>query len=201
MGNTKADHIDELVDAVRRYAKRSSAGEVAALAASPTVVTSALAAVSNALVSVQKRSEAMTPESIGGPRPELVDAASATARLDAHTRKVHMKGLIGSEEVARRIGVKTRQSVHQRLKKGQLIGFDGARRGAMFPEEQFDERGRTLSGIAEVRALMPDGYTAWMWLTTPLAALGDVTPIDRLRVGAVDEVVLAARGEAQGDFT
>jgi len=201
MGNTKADHIDELVDAVRRYAKRSSAGEIAALAAAPAIVTSALAAVSNALESVHKHSEAATPESIGGPRPELVDAVSAKARLDALTRKVHVEGLIGSEEVARRIGVKTRQSVHQRLKKGQLIGFDGAKRGAMFPEGQFDERGRTLPGIVEVRELMPDGYTAWMWLTTPLAVLGDAIPIDRLREGAVEEVVLAARGEAQGDFT
>ena len=52
--------------------------------------------------------------------------------------------------MAERVGLKTRQSVHDWLKKGRIVGWRGARRGHVFPAAQLDERGRPLDGLDRV---------------------------------------------------
>ena len=64
-----------------------------------------------------------------------------------------------SDELASRVGLKTRQSVHDRLKKrGRIVGWQGARRGYVFPAGQLDERGRPLEGLDRLAGLLHDGY-------------------------------------------
>ena len=57
------------------------------------------------------------------------------------------ENLLTSEEFASRAGLKTRQSVHAWLKKGRIIGWQGAKRGYVLPDGQFDERGRLKGGV------------------------------------------------------
>ena len=52
--------------------------------------------------------------------------------------------------MAERVGLKTRQSVHDWLKKGRIVGWRGARRGHVFPAARLDERGRPLDGLDRV---------------------------------------------------
>jgi hypothetical protein len=103
-------------------------------------------------------------------------------------------------ELAARVGLKTRQSVHDWLKKGRIAGWRGAKRGYVFPADQFDERGRPLEGLDRVIALFGDGYAAWTWLTTELASLDGATPLGLLAGGEIDRVAQAAKGDRQGDF-
>jgi hypothetical protein len=198
MAQTKTENIDELTVLVRRAAKRLSAEAVAALVAHPTALTSALAATASTVAI--ERSEVGELETIGSSEPALVSRSEAGRRLAVRTKAQAERGLLSSDELAARAGLKTRQSVHDWLKKGRVIGWQGAKRGYVFPAGQLDGRGRPLRGIERVVARFPDGYAAWGWLITPLAALDGASPLSLLKQGRVEPVIAAAQGDAQGDF-
>ena len=108
--------------------------------------------------------------------------------------------LLTSDELAERLGLKTRQSVHDWLNKGRIVGWRGARRGHVFPAEQLDARGRPFDGLDRVARMFDDGYAAWVWLTTELSSLDGGKPLTLLAGGEIDRVVKAAEGDRQGDF-
>lgn len=144
------------------------------------------------------------PRTLGGLRHEpRLDEDRARAALDARTgaRWVPDGELLTSAQMAARIGLRGRQSVHHRLKRGTLVGFELGRRGSLFPAAQLDDHGRVLDGIDDVLVLIPDARWAWRWLTEPTVALDNDVPLERLRRGDRDAVVAAARGVAQGDFS
>ena len=97
-------------------------------------------------------------------------------------------------------GLKSRQTVHEWLKMGRVLGWQGAKRSFVFPIEQLDDRKRPLLGLNRVQQWFADGYVAWVWLTTPLAALDGARPLDRLRASDIDTVEASAKGNAHGDF-
>ena len=98
-----------------------------------------------------------------------------------------------SDELAARVGLKTRQSVHDWLKKGKIVGWRGAKRGYLFPAEQFDDRGRPVPGLDRVIGRFGDGYAAWVWLTTELASLDGATPLTLLADGEIERVAQARK--------
>ena len=143
---------------------------------------------------------------LGTPAAEPLSAADGEAWVQGRT--IHRpatddEDLLGAAAVADLVDVSV-QAVHARRARGALIGFRHGRRDVWFPRAQFDERGRTVPGLAEVLAVFDgDGYAAWCWLTAPSLALDEDRPLDRLwRAGrsAVPEVVAAAHGPLQGDF-
>ena len=108
--------------------------------------------------------------------------------------------VLSSNEVAARLGLKSRQSVHDWLHKGKIVGWQTARRGYMFPARQLDERNRPIEGLGDIVALFEDAYAAWFWLTTPRNALDGEEPLTVLARGQRDRVIDAAEGHLQGDF-
>ena len=140
---------------------------------------------------------------LGIPAAEPLSVADGEAWVEARTtrRPSGEDGdYAGAREVAELVGI-SRQAVQGRRMRGDMIGFFHGRRDALFPREQFDERGRVVPGIGGVLAVFDgDGWEAWSWLKRPCAALDGARPIDRLRDETVDEVVAAARGHRQGDF-
>ena len=182
----------------REAASRLSPAYVAALIAHPDGVRSALAVAADVLtLDDAGRSEI---ETIAGGEPRRVDAEEAARRLAARTQESEAETLLTSDELAARVGLKTRQSVHDWLKKGRIVGWRGARRGHVFPEGQLDERGRPFDGLDRVAGLFDDGYAAWVWLTTELSSLDGATPLTLLDGGEIDRVVKVAEGDRQGDF-
>ncbi len=183
---------------VRNAAARLTVRDIRILAAHPDAVLSALAVAARAL---PDDVEPEPIETIGFRRPPLaVSPAEARHWLEARTRAGEKEELLNSAELAARAGLKTRQSVHDWFKKGRLIAWSGAKRGHVFPAAQLDERGHPIKGLDRVQPLFADGYSAWFWLTTPLAALDGSTPLERLKRGEIDRVIAAAHGDAQGDF-
>ena len=108
--------------------------------------------------------------------------------------------VLNSSAVAARIGLKSRQAVHDRLRKGTIVGWQAAKRGYVFPNRQFDQRNRPIEGVTEIVALLGDAYEGWMWLTTPHSAFGGEEPLTWLAKGDRDRVVGAAHSYLQGDF-
>ena len=93
--------------------------------------------------------------------------------------------MLSSNEVAARLGLKSRQSVHDWLRKGKIVGWQTARRGYMFPARQLDERNRPIESLGDIVALFEGAYAAWFWLTTPRNALDGEEPLTVLAKGCV----------------
>ncbi len=100
-------------------------------------------------------------------------------------------GVLTPEAVAERLS-RTRQAVHQRQRKGQLLAVPGVR-GAVYPVWQFTEDG-VLPGIPEVLEALgstPPAMAVQFFLTGR-DTLGGERPLDVLRAGRVDDVRHAA---------
>ena len=102
-------------------AGRLSPAHVAALVAHPDAVRSALAVAADALSA--KHGERV--ETIGAGAPLLVGAEESDERLSARGVDGAPETLLTSDELAARAGLKTRQSVHDWLKKGKIVGWRG----------------------------------------------------------------------------
>ena len=139
-------------------------------------------------------------EAVGDTRGRLVPVAEARRRMAERAGPAIPEVLLSSDEIALRLGLKTRQSVHDWMRKGQLLGWQGARRGYVFPAGQLDDRDRPLDGLQRIGQLFGDAYAAWVWMTTPRAALDDECPLALLASGDVERAVEIAEGDLQGDF-
>ena len=189
---------DELERVLHAAAGRLSAAHVAALVAHPEAVCSALAAAADALTA--KDRERSRVDTIAGPASTTVDAGEVERRLAARMRGGAPEALLTSEELAARTGLRTRQSVHDWRRKGRIVGWQNARGGYVFPARQLDDRNRPLAGLDRVTGLFADGYSAWVWLTTPRPSLDGAEPLALLARGEIERVAEAAQGDRQGDF-
>ena len=188
----------ELEGLLHEAAGRLSPAHVAALIAHPDAVRSALAVAADMLTLDDEAGSGV--EVIGRAEPPRVGAEEAARRMEKSSHAGAPETLLTSDELAERVGLKTRQSVHDWLKKGRILGWRGARRGHVFPAGQLDARGRPLEGLDRVAGLFDDGYAAWVWLTTELSSLDGAKPLTLLSGGKIDRVVKAAEGDRQGDF-
>lgn len=197
MTQKKTLDVEVLTAIVQETAMDLSPHAVAALVAHPDAVRSALAVAADAL-SAKGADQGVSV--ITGTEPPLVGKSETRRRIAERTRMGKHGSLLTSEQFASRAGLKTRQSVHNWLKKGRIIGWQGAKRGHVFPAEQFDERGQLLKGLDRITPQFDDGYAAWQWLTAPLAALDGAEPLALLCKGRAALVEAAAKGNHQGDF-
>lgn len=189
---------NELEGMLHDAAGRLSPERVAALVAHPEAVRSALAAAADALTANDLERSGV--ETIAGPASATVEAGEAERRLAVRTRSGAPEDLLTSEDLAARTGLRTRQSVHDWRRKGRIVGWQNARRGYVFPAAQLDERNRPLAGLDRVSGMFADGYSAWVWLTTPRPSLDGADPLALLARGEVERVAEVARGDRQGDF-
>lgn len=199
MVRPRGEQLRELEGVLHETAGRLSPAHVAALVAHPDAVRSALAAAADVLTTEDVGRPAV--ETVAGAEPVLAGAEKAAERTAERTREGATETLLTSDDLAARVGLKTRQSVHDWLKRGRIVGWQGARRGYVFPADQLDERGRPLEGLDRMVGLFGDGYAAWVWLTTPLASLDGAMPLTLLAAGEIERVTQAAEGDRQGDFT
>ena len=131
MAGASGEKMCELEGVLHEAAGRLSPAHVAALVAHPDAVRSALAVAADVLTLDDGAGSGV--EIIAGAEPVCVGAEEAAGRLAVHTRESAPETLLTSDELAERVGIKTRQSVHDWLKKGWIVGWRGARRGHVFP--------------------------------------------------------------------
>lgn len=87
----------------------------------------------------------------------------------------------------------TRQAVDKRRLKGQLLGISLGKRGYLYPDWQFSG-GQVLPGLERVLAALKDcdPWTKLMFMKTGDVRLNGATPLKKLQLGAIEEVVEAA---------
>lgn len=186
---------DELTNLLAKTAKTLPDNARQALLANPQALRSALAAAASALTGNEA-----SIESIGSDDPAgLIDADDATRRIEARAVPARKQEFLSSEEMGERIGI-TRPTVHEWLRCGKIIGWQGARRGYLFPAAQLDKHGQPPAGLQRITALLGNEQAAWDWLTSELTLLDGDTALTRLRAGDVDEVEGAALSYREGAF-
>jgi hypothetical protein len=135
-------------------------------------------------------------------RPEVLDALRlrdplAPARLRGLRARERMLseegGTLTSAEMAAALGI-TRQAVDHRRRTGKLIGLNVGRRGYLYPAWQVGPRG-VLDGLPDVLAVMEDDdpWTHIIFMLGHNQWIDGERPLDALRRGETDQVVLAAR--------
>ncbi len=195
MARAERDQVQERFNAaVNKVSKDLSDTVLSALAEHPDALRAALAVAGDALSSRPDGVEVLRGKKSARVSPEV-----AERQIVARTRPDTETEVLTADEVARRIGLKTRQSVHDWLKK-KILGWQGAKRGYVFPAGQFDERGRPPAGLAEVMAITGGAFETWHWLICESPALDGASPLQCLRAGELERVLMAAEGAAQGDF-
>jgi hypothetical protein len=138
------------------------------------------------------------------PADDELEAAlrEARARGDARAAEV-LAGpdMLGADDFASLIGA-TRETVRQKLKRREVLGLQGAKRGVRYPAWQVTRDGGLLPGLPTLFELLGDSpWAVFRFLTQPSPALGGEAPKDRLRGGNVAEVLDVAEGHARGDFS
>lgn len=89
----------------------------------------------------------------------------------------------------------SRQAIDKRVKDGSLLAVPGPNSRRAYPTFQFNSDGSVVAGLRDVRQALPtrNPWAVLNFLVNPQDGLGGAKTIDRLRAGAVDEVVAAAR--------
>ena len=111
-------------------------------------------------------------------------------------------GSLSSEEVTRLLRI-SKTAVLKRLESGRLLAWREERlRAARFPRWQFDAHGQVLAGLEEVLGCLDQapGLDVWgkiLFFLQTKASLGDQRPLDLLRDGQVEAVLLAAQAYAE----
>lgn len=105
-------------------------------------------------------------------------------------------GMLSDAEFARQLGLKSRQTVHNYRDAGKIFALPKGARNFSYPAWQI-HRGALLPGLGEVlAALRPKRLSPLAqvnFFLTEAEALDDQRPLDRLRAGAVAEVVAHAQ--------
>ena len=202
MTSTASQNTEMLISVLRTAAADLNPNAVNALIAHPDAVRGALAATGAVLI------QNGVPETVRG-EIEIIGQMTEPKFSAEEARKIVEERtaafepdeeVLNSNEVAQRLGLKSRQSVHDWLRKGKILGWQTAKRGYLFPGRQFDQRNRPVEGLGEIVALFEYAEVAWDWLTTPVSALDDEEPLSMLAKGELERVIDAAEGYLQGDF-
>ena len=102
-------------------------------------------------------------------------------------------GCGNSEEIAEMLGV-SRQAINQRRQRGKLIGLSRGKGKNIYPLWQFTDTGKTLSGLEAVLEQLSevDPWTQVAFFLNPNLRLENKTPLEMLRIGEVEPVVISA---------
>ncbi|MFN7873636.1 MAG: antitoxin Xre/MbcA/ParS toxin-binding domain-containing protein, partial [Cyanobacteriota bacterium] len=167
----------------------------------------AQAALLQALTSVALR-EGPASAKADGPLAEWLGEPPANAaqlefealRRSFALRRQLLASTIGTAEVNELLAAGSRQTVHDRLRAGTLLGIldQGKWR---FPLWQFDADGPNgvIDGLAQVlQALQVSNLAKARWLQKPHPVFGGSTPLDLLRQGRLEDVLAEAGQVGRG---
>ncbi|MEO0802078.1 MAG: hypothetical protein AAFY57_07380 [Cyanobacteria bacterium J06642_2] len=189
----------ETVADVLAAVDRNSASEVfltrSLQALLPLMEAPGLAAVASAPTDVEVLLHAiMRPEVLGALTQRDPLAKAKLRGILAKKELLEAKGgSLSSTEVGALLGI-SRQAVDKRRREGKLIALPAGRSRWRYPGWQFADN-RVLPGLTEVLQAMPirDAWMQAAFMMNGDARLGGASPLDVLRAGDADSVLIAAQ--------
>jgi hypothetical protein len=161
-----------------------------------TATEVAVRAFAQQLEQLERRGELelQEPERAGRRGALIVAAASVWAR--------HLDGLLDPEQTRDLLGVKSRQAVHDLVRRGRLLRVQDSVGRALYPANQFDEHGRPFALLGElIETFRPAGISPWTiasFLGSPQRELNGHTPQRWLLAGGEEQPVREAAGRIAG---
>jgi Protein of unknown function (DUF2384) len=98
--------------------------------------------------------------------------------------------LLDAAEVKVRHGIGSAE-LEVLLAEGRVVAFRMKAGGFRYPDAQF-ENGKVVSGLDHLAELVGTSGEMWLWLTLPSPYLGGAVPLDLLKRGELDAVLVAA---------
>jgi len=157
-----------------------------------TLIDEATAAPTDNLVMFEALSSAPWVSALAAQDPIVASKLRGLELRQEMLKKA--EGVLSSGKVAELLKL-SRQAVDKRRAANQLLALTQGRRGYSYPSFQFED-GKTIDGLEEVLRNL-SALDSWMQLrffTSPHERLGNMAPIEALRIGRVNDVVRAARG-------
>jgi hypothetical protein len=187
-----------LVEVVRRQLERARSGHgsrlVLDIEPSPREPVLAL------MVTDRGTAQAGAPSPAG----DALDAALDRARRRGATRAAEVMAqsdMLSADDFAEAIGA-TRETVHAKRRRHEVLGLEGPKRGMRFPRWQLTAEGHLLPALPDLfEAIGPFPWAVYRFLLTRHPALGDVEAQEALKQGRATEVVSLAESIGAGSFT
>ena len=126
--------------------------------------------------------------------PLDIDSALAAARQRGEVRIAEILAgddMASADAFAALLGI-TRQSLHARLGKHQVLGLEGAKRGFKFPTWQITSDGKPLAGLPRLFETLEAPWTVYRFLVQFQPQLG-TTGLEALQTGRSDEAIALAQ--------
>jgi hypothetical protein len=149
---------------------------------------------------VTAKADGPLAEWLGEPPANAAQLEFEALRRSFALRHQLLASTIGTAEVNELLAAGSRQTVHDRLRAGTLLGIldQGKWR---FPLWQFDADGPNgvIDGLAQVlQALQVSNLAKARWLQKPHPVFGGSTPLDLLRHGRLEDVLAEAGQVGRG---
>ena len=128
------------------------------------------------------------------------DDAQAALRLayargaDAAAELLSGPDMLSSDTIAERLGL-SREAVHQKRRRGELLGVEGAKRGVRFPAWQLGSDGLPLRSMKDLHAALGEPWAVFRFLRQRHPELGMRTGLEAVAdPRRTAEAVTLARG-------
>ena len=142
-------------------------------------------------------------EEVSMPAGDALDAALAAARTRGAARVADIlngEDMLNADAFAEEIGA-TRETVHKKRRRHEVLGLEGPKRGVRFPKWQVSRSGELLPGLPLLfRSLGEHPWAVYRFLLQEHAELGGGTALEALRCGRVEDVIAVAGSIGAGVF-
>ena len=114
---------------------------------------------------------------------------------------LHGPDMLTADAFAEMIGA-TRETVHKKRHRHEVLGLEGPKRGVRFPNWQVSSSGEFLPGLPQLfEALGDRPWTVYRFLLQDHPELGGARGLDALRAGHVESAISAAKAIGEGSFS
>lgn len=143
-------------------------------------------------------------EEVSTPAGDALDIALVAARTRGAARVADIlngEDMLTADAFAEEIGA-TRETVHKKRRRHEVLGLEGPKRGVRFPRWQVSRSGELLPSLPLLfRSLGGHPWAVYRFLLQEHPELGGGTAFEALRLGRIEEVIALAGTIGAGAFT
>ena len=142
-------------------------------------------------------------EEVTAAPPDQLDVALAAARQRGSVRVAQILNspdMLSADAFANEIGA-TRETVHKKRRRHEVLGLEGPKRGVRFPKWQVSGSGELIPSLPQLfEALGDHPWSVYRFLLEEHSELAGRTGLEALRAGQVADVLAAAESAGRGAF-
>ena len=143
-------------------------------------------------------------EEVSPPKGDMLDTALAAARQRGSARVAEILNgtdMLSADAFAEEIGA-TRETVHKKRRRHEVLGLEGPKRGVRFPKWQVSGSGGLIPSLPQLFEVLGDHpWTIYRFLLEEHGELDGRTGLEALRAGRIADVMATAETIGRGAFS